>query len=318
MKKRFLYPGLFFLAILGEFYSHPLREVRAASLADGKTLVLYDASSGAIPSESLMDFTDFPPGAASLTYASGSTVLDTTLAGNDTYAGWVSSQAITTGFPILDRAGNFQVNFTLQVESEAHDRNNRSGFSVIILDQDAKGIELSFWENEIWAQNDDLTGRPFTHGEGIAFPTTTELTEYQVTVAGDTYTLTANSEPILSGPVRDYGRFDGFPDPYETPNFLFWGDDTTAAQARVRLGFVSVSSTQPTLPTVTVTGTSTSSSMPTASFTPPPSATPVPSPTPVPVGRVFDLCPSGWLFIAITLPNVMLLKKLRRRSVSHS
>ena len=313
MKKRFIFSGLFFLSILGgALNSQLLKDARAAPLLEGKTLVLYDAASGAIPSEMLMDFTDFPPGAGSLTYTDSATVLDTTLSGSDTYGGWVSGQAITPEFPILDRAAGVQVNFTLQVESELHTRNNRAGYSLIILDHEAKGIELSFWENEIWAQNDDLTGGLFTHGEGIAYATTTALTDYQVTIAGGTYALTANSQPLLSGPVRDYSRFEGFPDPYETPDFLFFGDDTTSAQARVRLSFVSVTGTQPALPTSTYISTGTSSPLPAASFTPSPSATPVPSPTPTPAGRVFELCSSGWLLLVAAIPSAI-YKKIRRR-----
>ncbi len=226
MNKQVMALGLFLILILGgTLPTLSFNDARAASFAGQKTLVLYDAASGAIPSETLMDFTDFPPGAASLAYSDGGTVMDTSPSGMGTFAGWVSGQASTPGFPILDRTSGFQVNFTLQVERETHTNNNRAGFSLILLDQDAKGIELAFWENEIWAQNDDRTGGLFTHGEGVAFPTT-GLTEYQVSIVGDTYTLTANSEQLLTGPVRDYSKFDGFPDPYETPNFLFWGDDT--------------------------------------------------------------------------------------------
>lgn len=310
MNKRLFVPCLFlFWIFVPTLYSLKFTDARAASYTGEKTLVLYDAASGAIPSETLMDFTDFPPGAASLTYSDGMAVLDTSPSGTDTFAGWVSGQAITPGFPILDRTAGFQVNFTLQVESESHTNNNRAGFSVILLDQEAKGIELAFWENEIWAQNDDLTGRLFTHGEGVAFPTA-DLAEYQVTIVGDIYSLTANSQPVLSGPVRDYSRFEGFPDPYETPNFIFWGDDTTTADARVKLRFVSVTGTESMLPADTATGTIIPS--PAVSFTPSPSVTPAPSPTPASGSGIFELCSSGWLFLAVTVTNLVMIKKIRR------
>ena len=313
MDRRRCIPCLFFLLILGAAFNSPeSTAVRAASLNEGKTLVLYDAASGAIPGESLMDFTDFPPGAASLTYADGAAVLDTSPSGSDTFAGWVSGQAITPEFPSLDRTEGFQVNFTLQVESESHERNNRAGFSVILLDQEAKGIELAFWEDEIWAQNDAFTGRLFTPGEGVAFDTTLGFIEYQVSVVGGTYTLTANSTTILSGPVRDYSQFDGFPDPYETPNFLFWGDDTSAAEALVRLRFVSVSGTASPLPIETITATGTSGPLPAATFTPPPAVTPVPLPTQATPGNALELCPSGWLILTVMLAGLVRLKKTRR------
>ena len=120
---------------------------------------------------------------------------------------------------------------------------------------------------------------------------------------GDTYTLTANAEPLLTGPLRDYSAFAGFPDPYETPNFLFLGDNTTSAQARVRLRFVSVTGTEPVVPANTG-----EISVPTASSTPQPqpSATPLPSPNPV-----FELCPSGWLVGIVALASIIMGRSAR-------
>ncbi len=257
-----------------------------------------------------MSFTDFPPGAASLTYADHASILDTSPSGSDTFAGWISGQAITPEFPILDRTAGFQVNFTLQVENESHTKNNRAGFSVIVLDQNARGIELAFWEDEIWAQNDDRAGRLFSHGEGVTFATT-DLTEYQVNIIGDTYTLSANGKLILSGPVRDYSSFKGFPDPYETPNFLFLGDDSTTADARVRLSYVSVTGRQPVLPTIT--STSTSNLQPTATVTPLPGATPLPFPTHTPTGNIFKVCSSGWLVPVVAAGSILVSNRVRRR-----
>ena len=319
MNKRLFFPCILLLSILGStLHSQNFTDVKAASFIEQKTLVLYDAASGAIPSEALMDFTDFPPGAASLAYADGVTIMDTSISGTDTFAGWVSGPAITSGFPVLDRAAGVQVNFTLQLESEMHTRNQRAGFNLILLDKNAKGIELAFWENEIWAQNDDHTGGMFTHGEGIAFSTTAGLADYQLTMIEDTYTLTANSQVLLSGPVRDYSPFEGFPDPYETPNFLFFGDNSTSAQARVRLRSVSITGTEPALPAITNTSTSTSNPQPTVSFTSSPSATPVPSSTPSPSGIAVELCSSGWMFLTVTFAGVTLGNKIRARYIRHS
>jgi hypothetical protein len=320
MNKRLFVPCMLLSLILeSTLHSQQFTDVKAASFIEQKTLVLYDAASGAIPSEALMDFTDFPPGAASTTYVYGVTIMDTSLSGTDTFAGWVSGPAITSGFPVLDRTAGIQVSFTLQLDSEMHTRNHRAGFNLILLDQNAKGIELAFWENEIWAQNDDRTGGMFTHGEGIAFSTTAGLADYQLTMIEDTYTLTASSQVLLSGPVRDYSPFEGFPDPYETPNFLFFGDNSTSAQARVRLRTVSITGTEPALPAITNTGTSTSNSQPTASFTPPPpSVIPLPSPTPAPTRIVVELASSGWLVLAVTLAGVTLGNKIRGRYIRHS
>jgi hypothetical protein len=314
MNKRLFIPSLLILLTLGSIlYTYDLKDAQALSPGNENTLVLYNAASGVVPSETLMDFTDFPPGAASLSYSDGATALDTSLSGNDTFAGWVSGQALTPGFPSLDRGTGFQVNFTLQVENESHTNNNRAGFSVILLDQDAKGIELAFWENEIWAQTDDRTGGLFTHGEGVTYPTT-GLTEYQVSIVGDTYTLKANSEQLLTGPVRDYSKFDGFPDPYETPNFLFWGDDSTTAAAGVKLRFASVSGSEPVSPTATTTNIP----QPTATTAPLSSATLLPVPTPTPAGNVFKICSSGWVFLGVAVGSVLFSNRIRRRNRKRS
>jgi hypothetical protein len=200
------------------------------------------------------------------------------------------------------------VDFTIQVEAESHQNTNRAGFSIIVLSDDAMGVELAFWENEIWAQGDDNTGGLFKHGEGTIFATTTTLTEYQLSILADTYTLTANAQPILTGPVRDYRGFEGFPDPYETPTFLFLGDDTTSAQARVRIHFISVTGAEP------VTPTSTSSPLPPASPTVLPNSTPSPVPisTPTPSPDISDACPAN--FSMLILIGVLKLVSLRKSS----
>lgn len=298
-KKNVFYTLISCLIIGSALHFHNVQEAQAAAFVDGKTLVLYDAASGSIPDASLMSFADFPFGVTLPVYSEDATVLDTTISGKDAFAGWISSGATIPGFPNLDRTAGVQVNFSVQMESESHTNNDRAGFSVIILDKDAKGIELSFWENEIWAKSDDDTGGLFKHGEGIAFATSI-LTEYQVTFVGDTYTLTANAQPLLTGPLRDYRAFTGFPDPYETPNFLFLGDNTTSAQARFRLRFVSVTGTEPMAPT-SETLFPTSTPVPLPSFT---AVATLPSSQPV-----IQLCPSGWLIGVAMLAGAMLSKK---------
>jgi hypothetical protein len=313
MSKRILFPGLLFFILSSVFYSALLPNAHAAPLTDTKTLILYDASSGEIPGASLMPFTDFPPGSAPLMYADGATILDTSPSGNETFAGWIASPATTAGFPILDRTAGIQVNFKIQVEHETHANQNRAGFSVIILDQQAKGIELSFWEDQIWVQSDERTGGLFQHGEGSAFATT-DLTEYQVEIQGDTYTLTANSSPLLTGPVRDYSNFSGFPNPYRTPNFLFMGDDSTTSQARVKLLFVSVTGNEPVTPTIIASNANTAVPMGTPSSAPAPSATSTLFPTPASARPTIQLCPSGWLLGVMLLTNPVAIKKIRQRS----
>src|SRR5919106_4590111 len=210
MSKTGILPALPFILLFGTaLFSLDGKGVPGIPSVNGKTLILYDAASGTVPGTPLMNFNDFPPGVALPAYSEGATVMDTT-SGMDTYAGWVASGATTPGFPLLDRTAGFQVQLAIQVEAESHTSNHRSGFSLIILSEDTRGIELAFWQNEIWAQSDDNTGGLFRHGEGIAFATTTGLIDYQVTFLDDTYTVIANTTPILSGPLRDYSKFEGF------------------------------------------------------------------------------------------------------------
>jgi hypothetical protein len=168
--------------------------------------------------------------------------LDTTIVNMGAYAGYFGEPNTAPGIPIMDRTTGFTLTFSTQVEAEAHANNDRAGFSVIVLSDDSKGIEMAFWEDEIWVQDDDAEdpGDLFTHAEGVVYSTTTALETYKLTILSDTYTLTVGASTILTGRLRDYSNFSGPIDPYETPNFIFLGDNTTSAEARIRLSFVSV------------------------------------------------------------------------------
>ncbi|MBD1906589.1 DUF4347 domain-containing protein [Funiculus sociatus GB2-A5] len=221
----------------------------------GASVVKYDGSLNTTPNT--QGFSYLSLGSATQTASGGATTLDTT-ANPGTYAGYFANNV-----PTLDRTTGYTVSFTAQVLSENHttstaDKNgdgiaDRAGFSIIVLSSDKKGIELGFWDNEIWAQEDGTTqANPstnpsasnnqllFTHAEGATFNTTTGLIPYQLTVVGDTYTLSTGGTTILSGKLRDYTAATATPDPYETPNLIFLGDDTTSASARVNLSGVSV------------------------------------------------------------------------------
>ena len=157
---------------------------------------------------------------------------------------FVSDQTAQAGFtpepsimPVLDPSRGFSVDFELQVLNETHVSDDRAGFSLILLGDDNRGVELGFWANEIWAQSDTPL---FTHAEGVAFDTTAALTDYRLQVYGDSYQLRADDILILSGPTRDYTPFTGLIDPYEVPNYLFLGDNTTRASAGVILGEVRI------------------------------------------------------------------------------
>jgi hypothetical protein len=205
-------------------------------------IILYDGALGGTPDTQSLLYLNLPPGSATNTESGGVTTLDTTIINMNAYAGYFGDPTTAPDIPVLDRTTGYTLTFTAQVESESHANNNRAGFSVIVLSDDNKGIEMAFWENEIWVQDDDLEdpGNLFTHAEGAPYSTTTGLETYNLAIFSNTYTLTVGSSTILTGRLRDYTNFSGPIDPYETPNFIFLGDNTTSAMARIKLSFAAV------------------------------------------------------------------------------
>lgn len=135
-------------------------------------------------------------------------------------------------FPSLDRNAGFRLTFELDVHLESHSSNDRAGFSVILLAGDLQGIELGFWDDTIFAQS----GSSFTHAEEVSYASPVE-TKFDLLILGDLYQLSANGTAILSGALRDYSSF-GLP--YNLPNYLFLGDDTSSAGADVTLGDIAL------------------------------------------------------------------------------
>lgn len=153
-----------------------------------------------------------------------------TLTNNGVLLDTSASSSVQAGYSrtapgLLNRTNGFTLLFTAQMISEAHNNASRAGFSIIVLADDARGVELGFWTNNIFAQSDSPL---FTHAEDTNFVATSP-TDYALTFHASNYVLSANRTTILSGPVRDYSAFSGFPNPYSTPDFLFFGDDTTSA-----------------------------------------------------------------------------------------
>jgi hypothetical protein len=195
-----------------------------AGLTNLSAQFLYDGTSGQFPAT--QGWTYFATGGFQLTIPGG-VQFDTT--GPNSYQGGYS---LTTG--TLNRTNGFAVQFTFRVFAEAHANTNRAGFSVIVLADDHRGIELAFWTNTIFAQSDSPL---FIHAEDTNFVTTTAV-DYTLTFRPTNYVLFANGARILSGAVRDYSAFAGFPNPYSSPNFLFFGDDTTSAAGGIILNRV--------------------------------------------------------------------------------
>ena len=219
------------------------------------TTVLYDGGAGTAPERQGWTYVT-RNGPALRDEQGGATMIDTS-ADIKMWAGYAASAAGFLGssapVPALDRSAGYAVAFAARVEREDHsaagaDKNkdgiaDRAGFSAIAIASDKRGIELGFWEDQIWAQEDGAREPPggtlFTHAEGATFDTTTTIT-YTLAIAGDGYQLSSGDKVILRGPLRDYSAFQAPIDPYETPSFLFFGDNTGTSSGRFWLSYVAV------------------------------------------------------------------------------
>ncbi len=179
---------------------------------------LYNAGWGSLPE--VQGWTFAALGSDTETLQGGAAVLNTT-ATDATQAGWE-----VTGAADLNHTNGFALTFTVQVNSESHVSTNRAGFSVIVLCDDKQGIELAFWTNSIFAQSDNPL---FTQAESVPFVTSTNAVAYTLSLLATNYVLQANGGNILSGPLRNYSADTAPLNPYSTPNFIFFGDDTTSA-----------------------------------------------------------------------------------------
>ena len=218
--------------------------------SNAASLALYDAALGGTPdTQGRLVFRTSPEAAARQAFAEGATTLDTSAQQADA-AGYFGNPKV---IPALDRAAGFALSFTVQLIEEYHadsDKDgdgvgDRAGFSVLVLSSDTRGIEIGFWPDQVWAQEDGAAEPPagtlFTHAEHARFDTT-RLTSYTLAVQGEGYALLSAGRPLLSGRLRDYTAFEGPVNPYRTPNFVFLGDDTGSARAIVRLTYVALES----------------------------------------------------------------------------
>jgi hypothetical protein len=221
------------------------------------TTFLYQGSGMQTPqSQGWLDFADnaiLGDGAPAVSSTGGSTTLDTTGANNipstssNIEAGYSNytplGSLVNPAFPALNPATGFSVSFDVDINSESNGSDSdRSGFDVIVLGSDKKGVELGFWDTDIWAQ-EFTPGNPgtFTRDGGedynilhdsIPAISTQALTHYTLTILNGNYTLTSGTtDPftILSAPTHDYTGSAMLP--YTLANYVFIGDDTTDAQA---------------------------------------------------------------------------------------
>ncbi len=224
--------------------------VVAPPRAGADTTVLYDGASGKLPSNAVWGWmlANFGGGAITAPGTTGAVTLNST-ASNSIRLGYSRVAPVA-----LDRTAGYTLRFDLLVVSENHsasDKNgdglgDRAGISVIVVGNDGLGIELSFWGGEIWPQSQTPLFRHVATAERAFFNTKLPGTgaagtvRYQLSVSGSVYALYANGSatPILTGPLRSYAAFSGFPDPYEIPNFLWIGDNTSSARGKFKLARV--------------------------------------------------------------------------------
>ncbi len=144
--------------------------------------------------------------------------------------------------PMLDPVLGFTLKFEVQWVQESSENGDESGFSMILICNDRKGLELGFRSGEIRVRNDSSA---VAAGESTKIDTAS-LISYTLIIQGQGYYLCAGGDDpdkaILSGPLRDY-TVDGsafFPDVYNTSDFLFFGDSSTVAGAEINLASVRV------------------------------------------------------------------------------
>lgn len=231
-----------------------------------QTITLYDGASNVAPTDPSWAWTFAGIGTVTPPGGSGFTQLSTAAA-DALQAGFSK----TTPTNLLASFG-WRLRFDLQVNSEDHsnpagDKNSdglsdRGGISLIALGADHLGVELTFWPNEVWTQeqsplfvHDTVNDRAFLNttaaGTGSA-----GLIRYDLVVSGSGYNLFVNgsNSSSLTGTLKNY---TAGPAIYSLPNFLFIGDDTTSARGAFSLSRVELASVpEPSVWTMLISGIS--------------------------------------------------------------
>jgi len=170
------------------------------------TTVLYDGSLGNLPGDQSFTYGELPfPPFATQTISNGGVILDTT-AHSSIQAGYGVS---TTDSIVLNWHTGYKVTFQARVLAAASASNDRAGFSIIVLSDDLRGIELGFWSDQIFAQEDDSQNAAlFTRAETAVFDSMAAPTLYELFMAGDSYILSSGGTVILNGSLRNYSNFE--------------------------------------------------------------------------------------------------------------
>ena len=226
-----------------------------AGAAEAQTTNLYQGNGTQTP-QSQGWLEELAPGVTPVS-AGGSTTFDTT--SSSTLEGGYSNDYATgtpvnSSFPSLNPTNGFSVALDVEINSETHSSANRAGFDWIVLGSDGKGVELDFWETDIWAQQ--YSASAFTHsatedvdaensaGFDSTFSTEGAINDYVLSIQGGNYSLTDNGTTILTGQTHDYSGSGMLP--YTLDNYVFIGDDTTEANASETFSLLSVTVPEPT------------------------------------------------------------------------
>jgi hypothetical protein len=203
---------------------------------------------------------------ASTTFtASGASITQTVIGDTAGYSNYSlllvffpTAPLINPAFPSLVSSAGYRLTFGLDLNSEVHSGNvNRAGFSVTLIGDDKKGIEIGFQSSilggSVFAQNDSssLTGI-FTAGESASTTLGFSPNLWNLDVHGNTYSLglASGGGAVLSGALRDYSNYSGTgQNAYRTRNFLFLGDNTGSAMADFVLSYVAVTTPVPEVST---------------------------------------------------------------------
>ncbi len=171
--------------------------------------------------------------AATQGLAGGTYTLDTTGTG---VALWGNSRLSPL---LLDTDAGFVLTFSLQLRSESHSSTNRAGYSVVLVGNDPSlALELAFWSDHVWAQTYDAAQADrFVHGQDAAWDTTSALRSYTVAVQHQQFSLSSEGTVLLRGALVDYSAA-GLP--YNVPNFVFFGDNSSRGSAVSALGLVAI------------------------------------------------------------------------------
>ncbi len=194
------------------------------------------------------------------------TTANRVLAGYNNYANVFLTNLVNRSFPTLRRSEGYTVTVQAQVNQSTAETVNRGGFTIITGASDAgsgvkANIDLQFRDGEIIALDDNDGNGLFLRAEntsGTFNPVGAGFVDYTLAILNNTYTLSDGTTTLLTGNLRDYTPFVPpfpAPDPYEVPNFIFFGDNTGGARGQVDIAAVSL--TMPaagTLDNVTLVG----------------------------------------------------------------